>query len=237
MPRLIVCLVAAAAAFDACTQKDAQGRRPLRCCPGKPSYVVAILHGERKDGRLQQMYRPLHETLRQGLAARSSECGYEVKIARTTTRSRGVAQSLRAGDVLIWIGVHHEEQFLRGFPGRGPHLEGGAPALAGRGVYVISYQTEFFPLVALRAASKSTSGRRRSKQDLIHAQVPRRRRSLDLHPRHALPPQGAAALPEARRAARLRRAALRAAAARGHGPGTRTDVFRNAPRRTRVPEE
>ncbi len=137
MPRLIVCLVAAAAAFDACTQKDAQGRRPLRCCPGKPSYVVAILHGERKDGRL--------------------ECGYEVKIARTTTRSRGVAQSLRAGDVLIWIGVHHEEQFLRGFPGRGPHLEGGAPALAGRGVYVISYQTEFFPLVALRAASKSTS--------------------------------------------------------------------------------
>jgi hypothetical protein len=168
---------------------------------------VAILHGERKDGRLQQMYRPLHETLRQGLAARSSECGYQVKIARTTTRSRGVAQSLRAGDVLIWIGVHHEEQFLR-------QHEGGAPALAVRGVYVISYQTEFFPLVALCAASKSTSGRRRSKQDLIHAQVPRRRRSLDLHPRHALPPQGAAALPEARRAAGLRRAALRAAAAR-----------------------
>ncbi len=147
MPRLIVCLVAAAAAFDACTQKDAQGRRPLRCCPGKPSFVVAILHGERKDGRLQQMYRPLHETLRQGLAARSSECVYQVNIARTTTRSRGVAQSLRAGDVLIWIGVHHEEQFLR-------QHEGGAPALAVRGVYVISYQTEFFPLVAYRGAAE-----------------------------------------------------------------------------------
>ena len=59
MPRLIVCLVAAAAAFDACTQKDAQGRRPLRCCPGKPSYVVAILHGERKDGRLQQIFEDI----------------------------------------------------------------------------------------------------------------------------------------------------------------------------------
>ena len=51
MPRLIVCLVAAAAAFNACTQKDAQGRRPLRCCAGKPSFVVAILHGERIVGR------------------------------------------------------------------------------------------------------------------------------------------------------------------------------------------
>ena len=152
--RRIIGLVATAAAFDACTQKDAQGRRPLRCCPGEP-YTIAVLQGERKDGRLQQMYRPIHETLRLGFAAREHECGYQVKIARTTGRSIGVAQSLRAGDVLIWIGVHHEEQFLRGKNARwGKHLEGGAPALAGRGVYVISYQTEFFPLVAYRGAAE-----------------------------------------------------------------------------------
>ena len=86
--RRIIGLLATAAALNACTQKDAQGRRPLRCCPGEP-YTIAVLQGERKDGRLQQMYRPIHETLRQGFAARAHECGYEVKIATSGAATRG----------------------------------------------------------------------------------------------------------------------------------------------------
>ena len=61
---------------------------PVRCCPGEP-YTIAVLQGERKDGRLQQMYRPIHETLRQGFAARAHECGYEVKIATSGAATRG----------------------------------------------------------------------------------------------------------------------------------------------------
>ena len=87
---------------------------------------------------------PIRETLAGGLRARMNECGYRVTTATTLQEAGDVASRLKNGDVAVWLGIHQERNFMRL-----------APRLAAKGVYVISYQTDYFPLKAYPGAAET----------------------------------------------------------------------------------
>ena len=88
----------------------------------------------------------IRETLASGLRARMNECGYRLTTATTLQEAGDVASRLKKGDVALWLGIHQERNFMRL-----------APRLAAKGVYVISYQTDYFPLKAYPGAAETWS--------------------------------------------------------------------------------
>lgn len=95
----------------------------------RQTYRIVVWQGERRDGKLKYMYEPARSTLVLGLRARAEECGYVVEDG---VGFQSWVDDLSSGDVMIWIGVDHQVDFMTAH----------APYLAERGVYVISYQTE-----------------------------------------------------------------------------------------------